>query len=181
MDQLPELSVADIDPNQSEVSWIDTTAQAGIDFHYVVTALDSETLPNESAPSKVVVGRAVDTVPPEAPQWVSAEWVIYDAETEDVQSWPKSGVIPPSHSSAIRLELSSTAPFHNLYRLIEGEKSWQPLHATLKETAGNLVAIDLGANPDKKASYRGNASNHLGVTSRYSSTTTVERASVPIE
>lgn len=181
MNQLADLLVSNIDPNQTEVSWIDQAVPAGIDFYYVVTALDSESLPNQSAPSKVALGRAVDTVTPQAPEWVSAAWVIYDEETGDVQPWPKSGVIPLPFRSGIRLELKLDARFCNLYRRLEGEKTWQPLGVETKEGPGNTERFDLVVKPDQKAKYRATSSNELGVTSQYSLTTTVEPVSVSTE
>jgi len=174
MDRVQELLAANIDLNQSEVSWIDTTAQAGIDFHYCVTALDSESLPNESAPSKVVVGRAVDTAPPQIPEWVSAEWVMYDATTESMKPWHESEVIPSSYEAAIRLELKTKADFCTIYRRVNDEKTWQVVAMPARQISARKLVFDLGVTRRQKVSYRALASNHLGVTSSYSPVMVVE-------
>lgn len=174
MERVQELSVTILDPNQSDASWTDKDAPAGLDFHYRVTALDSENPPNESAPSKVVVGRAVDTVPPTAPEWVSAEWVIYDVETTTTKPWPKSGVIPSPYQAAIRLELKTEADFLSIYRRVEGEKMWQTVAIPVNEASGHKVAFDLDVLPSQKVSYRAVASNQIGTTSQYSLVVAVE-------
>jgi hypothetical protein len=175
MVQVNELPVAKIDPNQSEVSWIDQAVPAGIDFYYRVTALDSEPLPNESTPSKILIGRAVDTALPQIPEWISAEWVIYDAATKSMQPWPESDVIALPYKAAIRLELQTTADFCTIYRRLDDEKTWQGMALSTREEPGNWVVFDLDARPSHKSTYRAIASNHLGVTSRYSELMVVEQ------
>ena len=168
MEHVQELPIVNLDPNENEVSWIDTAVPAGIDFHYCITALDSESLPSESPPSKLVIGRAVDTVPPKTPHWVSAEWAIYDAPTKSMLPWPESGVIPSSYKAAIRLELNTTADFCTIYRRINDQGRWQVLDIPSKEISGVLTVYDLDATPSDQTSYRAVASNHLAATSQYS-------------
>ena len=168
------LQVADLDPNENEVSWVDVDVPTGADFYYRVTALDSESAPNESAPSKAVVGRAVDTAPPQTPEWLSAEWVIYAAKTNDAQPWPESGGIPSPYLPAVRLEFQTTADFCSVYRRFEDEKSWRLLSELATQSVGSRVVFDPGARPGQKASYRAVASNHLGATSSFTPAVVVE-------
>lgn len=174
MELAQTLQVADLDPNENEVSWIDLDLPAGADFYYRVTALDSESAPNESPPSKAVVGRAVDTAPPQPPEWLSAEWVIYDTETKDAQPWPESGVVPSPYRAAVRLELQTASDLCSIYRRFEGEKAWHLLPTSATPAAGVHVVFDLGAKPEQKASYRAVASNHLGATSSFTPAVVVE-------
>jgi hypothetical protein len=157
-----------------DVSWTDAALPAGTDFHYRITALDSEVSPNESAPSKAVSGRAIQMAPPVAPQWVSAEWVIYDPGTSTMQPWPQSSVVPAPYQAAIRLALTSSDDFCTIYRRVDGDKPWQAVAVSVTPSAGQIALFDLGATVGKKMDYRAVASNDFAATSPYSTTFVVE-------
>lgn len=164
MDQLPELSVANIDPNQSEVIWTDAVP-AGIDFYYVVTALDSASLPNESAPSKVVVGRAVDAVPPEAPELISADWVLYDEVTNQEQPWPEGDGIPESLMAVVRIEVQGPAAKIWISRQSEAELTWHLVGFVAGKGNQPVIFLDREADPTATTLYRANAINDTNLTS----------------
>jgi hypothetical protein len=174
MEMMEELPTATLIVNQNEVSWTDATARAGTDYHYRLTALDSETRSNESPPSKTVTGRAVDTVPPKVPEWLSAEWVLYDASGPSIQPWVGPGAIPPPYRPAVHLVIETDADFCSVYRRIDAEKTWQLMTAPPQQTPGSLVLFDLKTEPNQRVSYRAVASNHLGMTTPYSPVMVVE-------
>jgi hypothetical protein len=175
MERVQELPIANLNVNDNELSWADETVPPGRDFYYRLTALDSEPAPNESAPSKVLVGRAVDTVPPQAPEWLSAEWVLYDPATSSTQPWPgPEAVVPTPYRAAVRLALKTSADLCTVYRRAEGEKTWHAVNATPAPAHGQLLAFDLDATPGQKFYYRAAAANQLGVTSPYSAMIVVE-------
>lgn len=174
MELVEELPVATLVVNQNEVSWIDATVPAGTDFHYRITALDAETRPNESPPSNVVVGRAVDTALPKIPVWLSAEWVLYDVSGPSVQPFAGPDATPPHYQPAVHLVLETDADFCSVYRRLDGEKTWHLMTAPPGQTPGYLVLFDLKTEPEQKVSYRAVASNHLGVASPYSPVRIVE-------
>jgi hypothetical protein len=168
MDLLTELSVVDIDPNQSEVSWIDTTAKAGIDFHYCVTALDSETLPNESDPSKVVMGRAVDTQPPLAPELISADWVLYDPVAKKGEPWPETGGIPASLLPVVKVVVQGDEAKVCIFRRTDTELSWRVAGFARGGEGQPVGFLDHEADPNLVVFYRANATSDTNMVSLYS-------------
>ena len=173
MEQLNDLPVAKIDPNQNDVAWIDQAAPAGIDFHYRVTALDSETLPNESAPSKAVVGRAVDTLPPEAPELISAEWVLYDNAAKKEQPWPEGGEIYGSLVTAVKIVLHGDAAKLSLLRRSGAELTWGLASFMAGQGQNPIIYFDFAADMTLVNLYRADATNETNLVSGFSNVLTV--------
>lgn len=132
---------------QQEVTWIDANAPVGVDLSYRITALDSETPANESAPSRVIAGRAVDTVPPPPPTWVNADWLVAGA------------------TRSARLTLATDAPYCDISRLTDGENVWHQLDAQAQNAPGIKTFVDAEAPAGKTLSYRAVARNEAGITS----------------
>jgi hypothetical protein len=168
MERVQELSVAKFDPNENEVSWTDTSVPAGIDFHYRVTALDSESLPNESAPSKVVVGRAVDTVPPTAPELISADWVLYDKTTSKEHPLSQTESLSGLHAPAVKIIVKSDAAKVYIFRRSEAELTWRVAGLVTVGKEQPVVFLDREADPKMMVLYRANATNDTNMVSPYS-------------
>lgn len=179
MEMVAELPAASLVVNQNEVRWTDDTVPAGTNFYYRVTALDAETRPNESPPSNVVVGRAVDTALPQIPEWLSAEWVLYDASGPSVQSFAGPGAPPPPYQPAVQLVLDTDADLCSVYRRIDGENTWRIMAAPPAQNSGSLVLFDVLTAPDQQVSYRAVARNHLGIASPYTPVVVVAPVQLP--
>ena len=167
MDQLNDLPVDTIDPNQNEVTWIDQAVPAGIDFHYRVTALDSETLPNESAPSKVVMGRAVDTQPPVAPELISAEWVLYDEAANNEHPWPEAEEIAASLVPVIKIVVQGAGTIQ-VSRRNDSELAWHVVGHVTDQADHPVSFFDFAADPNLITNYRVNGINDANLTSPFS-------------
>ena len=178
MEPLNDLPVAKIDPNQNEVSWIDQAVPAGIDFHYVVTALDSETLPHESAPSKVVVGRAVNTEPPLAPELVSADWILYDETTKEGQPWSQISSLSGQHVPAVKIVVNSNAAQLTVFRRNGAELSWRVASILSGKGEQPVVFIDREVDPNLVVFYRANATSDANLVSPNSVIRTVSPPSL---
>jgi hypothetical protein len=152
----------------SEPTWKDTSAPVGVDVYYRVTVIDVQALPYESAPSKAVLGRAVDTTPPKAPVWVSAVWLLYNTATGSTLPWPVDGVIPAPYAAAIRLERTSVQGASAVFRREKGERWWEPVSWPIHIIGGNVVVFDLDPTPDKEVTYRAVSANAMGASSPYS-------------
>jgi hypothetical protein len=153
-----------------ERNWTDVGLPAGQVFHYRLTARDAAR--NETPPTAAAIGRAIDLAPVVAPQWVSAQWVLYDPGTETMLSW--AAVPPAPYVPAVRLELASTAALCSVYRRKDGEKPWQGVVQSVAPVAGEIVLFDLGATATEKTSYRAAGVNQLGASSPYSAVLTVD-------
>jgi len=175
MERVRELPLAGLVVHHNEVSWADDTVLPGRDFYYRITALDSEPSPNESTPSKVLLGRAVDTTPPRTPEFVSAAWVLYDPATSSTQPWSGStSAVTAPYRPAVRVVLNTSSDFCTVYRRPEGEKIWHKVNAPREPSNGQLIALDFDATPGQKNFYRAAAANHLSVTSPYTPALAVE-------
>ena len=176
MERLAELSAADFTPSDTEVNWIDAAALVGTNYYYRVTALDSQN--NESVPSAIVACRAVDTIPLGVPEWLSAEWVIYDADTLTMQTWPRSNTVVLPFKPAIRLEIHTPADLCTVFRRLDGDHSWTIISSSNTPAANEVVLFDLNVLTTARANYRAIASNRLGANSPYSIVKTIEPKSL---
>jgi hypothetical protein len=167
MEQLNDVPVDTIDPNQNEVTWIDQAVPAGIDFHYRVTALDLETLPNESIPSKAVVGRAVDTQPPVAPDLISAEWVLYDEGANNEQPWPEAEEIAASLVLVIKIVVQGAGTIQ-ISRRNDSELAWHVVGQVTVQADHPVSFFDFAADPNLITNYRVNGINDASLTSPFS-------------
>lgn len=144
---------------------------AGPTFSYCVAAVD--TSGNVSPPSPAISARAVDTVPPASPLWVSAAWVMYDPGTQTSLPWPSPAIVPAPYIAAVRLELTSSADLCRIVRRPDGQRPW----ISVTETApvnGQVVAYVTDVLTSERMSYRALAVNALGVRSTWSSSIAVE-------
>lgn len=178
MERVQELPFANLDPNETEVIWLDKTVPAGIDFHYRVTALDSESLPNESAPSKVVIGRAVDTVPPIAPELISADWVLFDKTTSKDHPLSQIGSISELHVPVVKIIVKSDAAKVCIFRRSEADLTWRVMGFVTGKGNQPVVFLDREADPKLTALYRANATNDTNMVSPYSAILTVKPLSL---
>jgi hypothetical protein len=81
-------------------SWTDAELAGRVDRFYRVAAVDSSG--NVSEPTSIVRCRPVDTIAPNPPAWVGAEWVQLDTAGE-VHPWSEAAPPGESWSSAVLL------------------------------------------------------------------------------
>lgn len=170
MDMIIEIPAGSLQVSvQQEVTWIDTNAPVGVDLSYRVTALDSETPPNESRPSKVIIGKAIDTQPPTIPVWGSLKWVIYDPVTGISLPLPALGSIPVGFKAAVSLEGMSDGYEVLAYRKEDGAAVWSKVPKTTRVLPdGSFAFLDVAAQIDRDYLYRCAAINQVGLASQYS-------------
>jgi hypothetical protein len=147
MSAVAQLLVSSLQPSaQNEVSWVDATAPVGTESFYRITALDAQTPPNESSPSKTGAARAVDSVPPPQPS-VSGAWIALPT------------------GKAPQIVVTTQAAGCDVFRRAGDETLWHPVTAPSQDAAGTKTFVDAGAPLATPLAYRAVARNRARVAS----------------
>lgn len=166
------LDATGVDTSQPEVEWTDDQGLIwGRTYFYCVTAVDGRG--NESTARVISAPVALDSTPPAPPQWIGAEWVLYDSVSGQELPWLPSGSLPPGYQPATRLELSTVGYRCDIYSRSEGSNEWQ-LVLAVPATTGQILSYYLDAAPGNVALYRAQAFSTADVSSKWSDKVSVQ-------
>lgn len=127
--------------NPTDVEWTDTTNLIpGRKYFYRLTAFD--TSDNESKPTRIYPGIAVDTRVPPAPEWTEQTWLLRRAWDGSLVDWPADNAIPPGYKPVLRLGLhtETAEPQFVLTRWRTDRPNW------LQSSAAGIRPSDVGAS-----------------------------------
>jgi hypothetical protein len=158
----------DPDLRPAEVAWTDTGRVGGQTTWYRVVAVDRAG--NASAPSEGRAGTAVDTVPPAAPTWLEATWVVLGANGAE-RPWPAAGP-GAQERAALKLVFASevSQARFTVTRQARGERAWRPIavrggYESLGGAVPSFRLYDDAASPERVYAYAVTAISPVGLES----------------
>jgi hypothetical protein len=162
------VAAGDPDLRPAEVAWTDMGRVGGQTTWYRVVAVDRAG--NVSAPSEARAATAVDTVPPAAPTWLEATWVVLGAGGVE-RPWPAAGP-GAQERAALKLVFASDVPQarFTVTRQARGERAWRPIavqggYEPLAGAAPSFRLYDDAALPERVYAYAVTAISPVGLES----------------
>lgn len=141
--------------------YLDTGLTGGVTYYYCLAAIDDNG--NRSEPTPVRAARAVDTLPPEQPQWERAEWIRLDPRGNEY-GYDDPEAVAAGYRAHIALQwLAAESGTTATVERNMGGRTWMPITQALspvdpsdldREEARRFRYYDAGAGIDGPNRYR---------------------------
>ncbi|HTG35304.1 MAG TPA: hypothetical protein VLB76_20480 [Thermoanaerobaculia bacterium] len=159
MELVKTLTPAELDPKKSGPEWTDNSDLiGGHRYFYRLTAAD--TFNNESSPTRVHVGIAMDTRVPAPPIWIEQTWLLRYQADNTFLDWPQDGIVPAGYKPVLRLVWQCDTPVSEFVvrRWNEQEQLWKQPNNIMTQTIFSMalafILLDYDVNPEMSSMYR---------------------------
>lgn len=168
MDLAATIAQASLSLNNPGVEWTDgNDLVGGHKYYYRLRAVD--TSGNESEPTRVYWGIAVDARVPPPPIWIDQAWLLRSQTNGSLIDWPADDIVPTDYTPALRLGWRSETPEPQFVvtRSLSGQQVWtESANAILRPGTADqhvFVFFDFDADPNNEVLYRLKVRSSSGV------------------